>query len=36
MAYLHCRAATLPHSGALTIFTDESCVAPRKAGRHSE
>lgn len=36
VAYLHCRAATLPHSGALTIFTDESCVAPRKAGRHSE
>lgn len=36
VAYFHCRTATLPHSGALTTFTDESCVAPRKAGRHSE
>ncbi len=36
VAYFHCRTATLPPSGALTIFTDESCVAPRKAGRHSE
>lgn len=36
VAYFHCRTATLPHSGALTMFTDESCVAPRKAGRHSE
>ncbi|EBR4598439.1 hypothetical protein B2J39_08955 [Salmonella enterica] len=36
VTYLHCRTATLPHSGALTIFTDDSCVAPRKAGRHSE